>query len=142
MANNPPFLLVDTNAWVSYYADDDPLHQQAVTIITADFFNTYRLYLTNYVLLETITVLSMKAGLATAKHAATQLTHSSITLHQITPTNDQDALKILFSQTSKNLSFVDASILAILKSNSQITLFTFDTRLAKLARAQNSSLLT
>lgn len=118
-------VFVDSDAFVALTKEDDGNHEKARQILkllldTGTFFLT-----SNYVFAETITVLSQrvshKAALAFIKVAK-----PIFLVRWVDEEIENIAIEIFKNQTSKNVSFVDCTNMAIMQKDRIDLIFSFD----------------
>ena len=124
--NNAVF--VDSNYFIALFNVSDTLHAEASALAEAMVNRDIRLYISNYIILEVLTVLSQRIGKEAAKVAADNLTDTEqIRTVHITEELHDRSLEIFRNIDSKNVSLVDCSVLAVLNYAGVKQLLTFDT---------------
>lgn len=120
-----PSLFVDTNFFCALYNDNDAHYSKAEVIATR--LNDFRLITSNFVLLETYTILSQRASKREAVAFGELLKKDSpYAIYWITKEFEEEVWKIFISIKDKNFSYVDASILAVMKKEKITRLLSFD----------------
>lgn len=120
-------IFVDANYFVALFNPYDSLHKKAFTIASALEKGNSTLIITNFVFLEIVTVLSQKRGRAVAVEAGNYLLSvPTITTIHIDEALNGDSWNIFQRIAHKDISFVDCSILAVIRAESIPTLLTFD----------------
>ncbi|MBL7159235.1 PIN domain-containing protein [Candidatus Microgenomates bacterium] len=120
-------LFVDSNFFIALFNPTDALNQKALTISKKLKKENPRLYISNFVFLEVVTVLSQrvsrKAAISLGNHLLKdrqlEIIHIDKQLNKLT-------WKIFQNIKKKNVSFVDCSILAAMKAEGIKKLLTFD----------------
>ncbi|HLA49387.1 MAG TPA: PIN domain-containing protein [Candidatus Saccharimonadales bacterium] len=120
-------VFVDSNFLIALYNRSDSLHGRAAKIANQLDRDRSQLYISNYVLLEVLTVLSQRVGRATAISAG----QSILSEPQIAKIHIDEGLNTLSWRTfrnikAKNVGFVDCSILAVMGESGIKQLLTFD----------------
>jgi predicted nucleic acid-binding protein len=122
-------VFIDSSFFIAVVNADDPLHARAVEIMRSahDKGAIFSPVTSNFVVNEVITVLSQRTGKALALAFADFIYHSS-PMHIITidRTIEAKAVEYLKNIASKNVSFCDCTILAILELFHIPFLATFD----------------
>jgi predicted nucleic acid-binding protein len=116
-------IIPDSNIWIGYFHKEDSLHKKSLKIIEG--MNI--VYVPEYVLLESVSILKMKATNKLANFCLDVFLHTA-TIHVI-PSGDLFTKTIALFQTlnDKHLSFVDTSLLALSR---EYEVKTFDKKLA------------
>lgn len=130
--NNKVF--VDSNVFIGIFNADDALHDKAVKLWNNLAEKQYSIVVSNFILSEVITVLSQRIGKKEAIEFATRMYHNENNEVEIIWSNEQlelRALEYLRRIPSKNVSFADATILAVLETHQISSLATFDAILRK-----------
>lgn len=137
-------IFVDSNYWVAFFNPNDAQYEKAVR--TAGNFDkgTEFFVISNFVFLEVVTVLSQKKGRTAAKEAGEYiLKNPSIEIIHINEELQEQSWRIFQEIQSKNMSFVDCSILAVMQEEGIKELLTFDTTdFKKLAKEYRFKLHT
>ena len=119
--------LFDANVWIGYFATTDPHHKKAVKIFD-ELADDDVIYITNEIISEVTTVLSMRYGLEAAKTFVRFLleTNSIIRI----PSNHyfDITLNYLLETDNSKLSFTDFTLVVL---SEQFHVQTFDKALAK-----------
>jgi predicted nucleic acid-binding protein len=120
-------VFVDSNYFIALFNTSDALHSEATSIAESMVDQNVRLYISNYIMIEVLTVLSQRVGKRAATLAIDSLSNDEQikTIH-ITKELHQQSLDIFRSMEPKNVSLVDCSILAILDYVNIKQLLTFD----------------
>ena len=123
-------IIFDSNIWIGYFHDKDGLHTEATKIVES----RKTVYVPEYVLLESVTVIKARASEKMAKFCLDVFLHTANVL--IIPSGDLFTKTISLFQTlnDKHLSFVDMSLLALSRD---YEVKTFDKKLAAAIRKFN-----
>lgn len=122
-------VFVDSNYFIGLFNPEDSLYQKANEIGSRLDRIAKRLVVSNFIFLETVTVLSQKRGRSAALEAGDYLLNSPVVeLINIDHKLQQDTWQIFQDINKKNLSFVDSSIIAVMQAESINALLTFDTK--------------
>ncbi|MEK7576828.1 MAG: PIN domain-containing protein [Patescibacteria group bacterium] len=135
MANRVFF---DSSVFIGFLNKDDALHVPARTLVQAFLdANDYTSVTSNFVISETITVLSQRANKQLAIMFAELIYHSPA-IHIITVDQriEAKAVEYLKKLKSKNVSFCDCTILAIMDLFQIPYLATFDNDFKKGTSSQ------
>ena len=114
-----PETLIDSNVLIAFFHEDDALHEKAVKLMLAA---PRPLIVHEYVVLETATILMLRAGKSLADaFIRTVLGNADFSmLHSTTPTFLLGIKNFIGSKT-KQLSFADAALLALSPAYSVLT---------------------
>lgn len=120
-------IFVDSNFFIALFNPTDTLNQKALTISQKIKKENPQLYISNFVFLEVVTVLSQKVSRKTSvslgnhllRDKQLEIIHIDKQLHEMT-------WEIFQNIKKKNVSFVDCSILAVMKAEGIKKLLTFD----------------
>lgn len=119
-------VFIDSNVLCGLFNDKDALHQKSKNAIT--FLIGSRLAVSNFILLECYTIISQRTSKENAiNFRQYMLTDYQYELFWINRKLEEDAWKIFSSIKDKNFSYVDASILAVMKQEKISHLVSFDT---------------
>lgn len=125
-ANNGIF--VDSNYLIALYNTTDSLHTRAKELARKIASTDSQLYLSNYIILEVLTVLSQRIGRQEAIDIGQMLRQApQIELIYIDEDLNELSWQIFKASSGKNTSFVDCSILACLRYTGIKHLLSFDT---------------
>ena len=127
MANK---VILDANIWIGYFNDRDSLHKQSQKIVEG----MDMVYVPEYVVLESVSILKMKATAKMANFCLDVFMHTPTIV--IIPSSDLFTKTISLFQilNEKHLSFVDVSLLALSRD---YEVKTFDKKLAAAIRKFN-----
>ena len=124
-------LFIDTNYLCAYYNKLDSLHEKAKKLFPK--LSKFNIVISNFILLECYTIISQRVS---KNHAITfkedMHTQKYYRIVWIDKMLEQETWHIFASIKNKNFSYVDASILAILKKEKISHLLSFDTSFAQL----------
>lgn len=126
--SSPLHFFVDTDAFVALAKEDDPSHHRALTIASLLEQQNVRYVTSNYVFSETVTVISQRLNHNTSLQFIENIRSatSPFPITWITPELEEKALRIFERQTSKNVSFVDCTNMAVLDHLRLDGIFSFD----------------
>lgn len=121
-------VLVDSDAFVAMSKHDDSSFLKSQRIINDLKLKHAKLFTSNYVFSETITVISQKIGhdAALSYINIMKSPHNPFGIRWIDETIENMALQIFAKQTSKNTSFIDCTNMAIMKHDNLDAIFSFD----------------
>ncbi|MBI4272883.1 type II toxin-antitoxin system VapC family toxin [Candidatus Uhrbacteria bacterium] len=120
-------IFVDSNYFVALFNEKDSLYAQAQTVADLLDMQSSVLVISNFVFLEVVTVLAQRRGKSVSKAAGSYLLNTArIEFVHIDSTLQQDSWNTFQSVSSKNISFVDCSTIAVMKAEGIRTLLTFD----------------
>jgi predicted nucleic acid-binding protein len=121
-------ILLDSDILVSLNKTDDPNHAKAKRIQEKYSHVPHIFYLSNLVFSESITVISQKVNHQTAVNFIKQFQSRKPHLNYIYIDQNLEklAINIFKKQTSKNISFVDCTNIAIYQKYNLDAIFSFD----------------
>ena len=121
-------ILVDSDAFVALAKEDDSNHNQARKILTYLSKKPVLFTTSNYVFSETVTVLSQRVGRKYASSFIQELKspETLFSMQWIDEELESLAIQIFQDQTSKNVSFVDCTNMALMKHLRLTAIFSFD----------------
>ena len=126
--NKPLTIFVDADAFVALAREDDTNHPRALQILNYLSQHSANLITSNYVFAETVTVISQRvshqAALSFIKETSSPA--SPLIVQWIDLETEKRAIHIFAKQTSKNVSFVDCTNMAILQQKRITHIFSFD----------------
>jgi len=129
----PPLVFIDTNVLISLYNIKDSLHKKAMVVFKRLSLIKARLVISNYVLLETYTILSQKAGKKNAIEFGKLIRKENpFIIKWVEEKDDAKVWEIFKKVKDKNVSYVDCSILTLVTLE-DYELATFDQKIQKLA---------
>lgn len=136
--NSP--LFIDSNFFCALYNNIDSLHLKAKLL--APSLKDTQLVISNFVLLETYTVLSQRASKKRALQFGNHVANNNpYDIFWIDRNLEDEVWKIFSSIKDKNFSYVDASILAVLKKEKIHHVLSFDSGFKKQEKEFNFSLI-
>ncbi|MCJ7739847.1 PIN domain-containing protein [Candidatus Microgenomates bacterium] len=120
--------LVDSDAFVALSKNDDSNSAKAQQILSILKLQKTKLYTSNYVFSESITVISKKVSHSGAISFIEVMKSplNPFSFIWLDETIENMALKIFKQQTSKNVSFVDCTNMAVMEHYHLDTIFSFD----------------
>ena len=121
-------LFVDSDGFVALSKEDDTNHDKAIKILQKAI-NIGVLFVTsNYVFSEVVTVLSQRSGHEAALRFIRRMKSpaSGYNFEWIDENVEKEAINIFSQQTSKNVSFVDCTNMAVMKIKRIDAVFSFD----------------
>lgn len=129
-------IFVDSNYFIALFNEQDSLFKNADRISKELAQWHTPLFISNFIFLEIVTITSMRAGREIAIEAGKYLlSHSQIHVIHIDEELHAASWNIFQGTQPKNISFVDCSIVAAMKSEGIHKLLTFDT--ADFRKLQN-----
>ena len=118
-------IVIDTNVICALYNSKDALYEKAQKI--KPLFTEYKPVVSNFILLETYTILAQRVSkefsIAFGKRVREKHPYAIIWIDRKL---EEDIWKIFASIKDKNFSYVDASILAVMKKEKINHLLSFD----------------
>lgn len=134
-------IFIDANFFIALFNQEDSLHAKALEISQKMQENEYALYTSNYVLAECYAVIARKCGRNAVIDFKTYLIQSNA-LHivWIHERDDQKIWGIFIREENSEISYVDASNLALMKLYLLASLLTFDKNLQKAAQSEKIAL--
>jgi len=121
-------IFVDSDAFVALAKEDDTNHTKAQQILTKLSRKPVLYTTSNYVFSETITVISQRVGRNQALSFIQELKSpvSLFSMQWIDEALESIAIQHFKNQTSKNVSFVDCTNMALMKRHRLDAIFSFD----------------
>ena len=119
-------VFVDTNIFVALKDKNDPTHKEAKEIALYLKKKNIKLYTSSDVIGETLTVLSRKLGKKVAGSFFDNYLKSGVGEIFVDDIIHDEARKLFFKITSKNISFIDCSSAIAMKQSKIDVVFTFD----------------
>lgn len=133
-------LFIDTNYLCAYYNKSDSLHEKAKKLFPQ--LPKFNIIISNFILLECYTVISQRVSknhaLIFKQDMYTQKYYHVVWVDKIL---EQETWDIFVSIKDKNFSYVDASILAVIKKEKISHLLSFDTGFAQLQKTFGFTLI-
>lgn len=120
-------LFVDSNFFIALFHQQDSLHERALSIAKELDRQHRPLVISNFVFLEVVTVLSQRKSRAQAREVGHFfLSDPGIVMWHVDEKLQQASWGIFQAVGHKGTSFVDCSIVALMRSEGIRTLLTFD----------------
>lgn len=121
-------VFVDSNFFIALFNPLDALYPQAVRCAKEIEERQITLIVSSFIFLETVTVLSQRGGKPVAKEGGQYfLTDPAVRLVHIDEDLQKESWRIFQEIEDKDVSFVDASIIAAMHAEGVSNLLTFDT---------------
>lgn len=127
-------IFVDSNYFIALFNPTDTLHDHAKKIAAHLDSAKCILVISNFIFLEIVTVLSLRQGRQSALEAGAYLRSSFFEVVHVDYELHQETWDVFRSVQVKDISFIDCSIIATLRTEGIRTLLTFDTHFKKLQR--------
>lgn len=121
-------ILVDSDAFVAIVRKEDSNHTKAKQLYTRLEKLAVSFITSNYVFSEVVTVISQKLNHEKATEFINSMKSPGCMYNfiWITPEIEEMAIEIFKQQTSKNVSFVDCTNMALIKHDNLDVIFSFD----------------
>lgn len=121
-------IIVDSDAFVALAKEDDTNHKKAQQSLTKLSHKPVLYTTSNYVFSETVTVISQRVGRNQALSFIRELKSpvSLFSIQWIDEELESIAIQLFKNQTSKNVSFVDCTNMALMKHYHLDAIFSFD----------------
>lgn len=133
-------IFFDTSFYVAINHKSDSLHHEAIRLAQTLTKFDHQDYTSNFVLLETLTVLSQKENrLAAILFRDNELAYTN--LIRISAQLENKSWEIFKQIKNKNISYVDCSILAVIKNHKIDQLVTFDKHFQPFRKEYNFTIL-
>ncbi len=128
-------VFVDSNFFCAFYNPKDSQHLKALSLAKKLSLSKVQLWISNYIFLEVVTIISQRVGKKEGIAVGNKIKnddfvsniHIDESLHQL-------SWEFFRQVSKKDPSFVDLSIIAVMKSRDIHTLLTFDKDLILIAR--------
>lgn len=128
---------VDTSYIIALYNPQDSQHQKAVKL-KKEINNEIIPFISNYIFLETVTVLSQQIGKKDANDIGKILFSSNkFSFLHISPRIDIKTWRLFQDISNKNISYVDCSNVILMKEERIDKILTFDQDFQKLKKQAN-----
>ncbi|SRR6266568_5087239 len=118
-------LFIDANYFIALYNPSDALHEKAKLAAKQLQKDNLHTVISNFIFLETVTVLSQRLGKKYALAAGNKLLQSNSFI-VVDEKLQQKSWEIFQNTERKNVSFVDCSTVAIMEFENVPTLLSFD----------------
>src|SRR5215469_15869582 len=125
MGNNDLGLFIDSNFFIALYNPEDNLHEKAKQIAKKLQIDNPYIYYSNFIFLETVTILSQRVSRDYARAAGNKLLNNNSFII-IDEQLQKRSWEIFEKIDKKNVSFVDCSTLAIMEFENISQLLSFD----------------
>ena len=123
-------IFVDTSAFLAILVADDLSHSPAVECWRTLLEEEKSLLTNNYVLVETLSILQKRLGLARAREFHEQLL-PFMTIEWVDGNQHEASLRFLFAANRRQLSLVDCSAFETMRRLRIEKVFTFDSHFAE-----------
>lgn len=127
MAKKANKIFLDSNFFIALFNPTDTLYQKALKVSQKIKKETPQLYISNFIFLEVVTVLaqrvSRKAAILLGDHL---LKDKQVEIIHVDQNLNETTWELFKKIRRKNISFVDCSILMIMKAEGIEKLLTFD----------------
>lgn len=129
-------VFIDSNYFCGIHNLDDTLHNKSKKFRHKLKDKNFKLFVSNYIVSEILTVLSQRVGKTIANEFGANIYQKkgSIKILRTNREIELKSFKIFKKIKSKNFSFVDATNLALIKKHKINFLLTFDSQLIKIAK--------
>ncbi len=118
-------IILDSNVWIAFFAEDDSQHEKAVQI----FIREPKITVTEYCVLETATILINKTNEDVANRFLDHITENEdVEILYSSQHSFQETMRVFREKNGKKLSAIDASLLYLSMEHEVIT---FDKDLEK-----------
>ncbi|MBA3724536.1 MAG: PIN domain-containing protein [Candidatus Levybacteria bacterium] len=126
--NKKLLIFVDTDAFVAFVKEEDNTHERAKRILLQLRYQQVTFITSNYVFLESVTVISQKINHQAAVSYIDKMLSADnpYELRRIDKEIDEQAIELFKKQTSKNTSFVDCTNMAFMQKMDIDAIFSFD----------------
>ena len=120
-------IFVDSNYLIALSNPNDSLHDIAIRLSDKLLKENTNLFISNYVFLEIVTVLTQRVNKEIALITGTELLQNrQVEIIHITKNLQQKSWEIFKMINKKNISFVDCSCIAVMEFENISTLLSFD----------------
>ncbi|MBU2591923.1 MAG: PIN domain-containing protein [Patescibacteria group bacterium] len=133
MAEDNGRVFVDANFFVALFNPKDSLHKEAIRISRKLKKYKKELVVSNFIFLEVVTVVSQKMCKRAALVLGKELLAGKVEIIHVTEKLNRLSWDIFKKVADKDVSFVDCSVLAIMKEEEIKELLTFDKKLKGIA---------
>lgn len=127
-APNSQSIFIDSDVFVAAVKADDVHHAKVKRLFTALEKKLVTFYTSNYVFAESVTVISQRIGRMVALQFIDSFKSKDSLFATIWITEELEAkgLEVFEKQTSKNVSLIDCTNIAIMREHSFDAIFSFD----------------
>ena len=120
-------IFADSNFFIALFHAGDSLYSHAQHIAKTIDVHRIPLVISNFIFLETVTVLAQRRGTSVARQAGLYLLSSpNIELIHIDVSLQHETWELFQAAGNKNISFVDFSTIAVMRAESIQKILTFD----------------
>ncbi len=122
-------VFVDSNVFIGILNAHDALHERSVALWKKLQERQYRVVLSHFIVSEVVTVLSYRSHKQDALYFAQSIyfdNNHEVDIVRLDETLELRALEVMRSASSKNISFVDASNIAIMETYGIKQIASFD----------------
>lgn len=127
-------IFIDANYFCGLYNSKDTLNQKSINSSKVLKEKGYKSYVSSYIVVEAMTILSQRVGKNIAILFWEKINNGTIDIIYLDKKLQFESFAIFEKIKNKNISFVDASILALMKKYKINYLLTFDKQLIKEAK--------
>ena len=124
-------LLADSDFFIALYKKDDSNHQRAMKLLETLSGDAVELLMSVFIYSEIATVLSQRVGKQTARYFMNDVEKQGVQIVQSDATLFERARHVFQVQTSKNVSFADATNIALAQIKGIEEIASFDADYAK-----------
>jgi predicted nucleic acid-binding protein len=129
-------VFIDSNFFIALFNPADSNHARANALAQQLESRRDQRIISNFIFLETVTVLAQRRGKAVAREVGNILqTDSLVTIVVVNEELNEATWRIFEKVEDKNISFVDCSTIALMRAENIQTLLTFDLTDFKKLRA-------
>lgn len=122
-------VFADSNYFIAFYNQEDSLHKQAVSLAKRLKRQGTSFVVTNFIFLEVVTMLAQRLGKENAIRVGKNIVENPrIIFIHIDEALQENSWQIFQAVKDKNISFVDCSIIAVMRAESIPMLLSFDIR--------------
>jgi predicted nucleic acid-binding protein len=122
----PPTLFVDSSAWYALLDKADRYHSRAAEIADALSRSRTRLYTSNVMRIEAHALVLNRLGHAAADRFLASLNRFPLTIEQVTPDDEEEALALLRKYHDKDFTLADATSFVVMERLGITTAWSFD----------------
>ncbi len=122
-------VFVDTSAFLAIFAADDAFHEAADAVWRTLITQEEPLVCNNYILIETLTLLQRRLGMAAARSFQANVL-PSLSIHWVDEALHERAISALLAADRRYLSLVDCSAFETMRLHGIMRAFTFDAHYA------------
>ncbi len=127
----PRSVLIDSGASAALINSDDVHHRDAIAIQRRLETTRPRLFLTNFLVDETYTLLLVRIGYRYAVEFLNRVDQGTITLIHVTSADEAQAQQLLRRYSDKRFSYTDATSFVVMERLGIEAAFTFDRNFAQ-----------